>query len=519
MTNLKFLLTNNFKILINRFRGKRQQKTFIGGALTLCLGVVALVSLYSYQAKTIFDGLGKSGLNDLCIFHAFIITLSVMIIVGVMRVSGKPVDSDKDLLMSLPIKKSEIVASKIINYYLYDLFFSALLLLPYIVLYQVNTSFSAYITIIGLLIILILPLLSVGISCIMNFIINRLFNRMKSGVLIKSFISVLIYIIVMSLMLLKTFGYGKVQANTMEEYFSDRFFSNMFLKFLINRSFTSGLLAILTCVLPFIIGICLFYEDYGKTFSKFTAKKKTVNFEKGKSEFGILLKKEIMSYLYTPAWVVNSVIGPIFVVAIGILISIGQFDKIFNIYGDINTKVLLAILILAINFMNSTSIISCCSISLEGKNVWLLKSSPINENLLFLSKVMTHIIISMPSTLFSSILIIIKLKASIAESLLFIGICCVFVLVCAVSGVFINLIFPQLDYSDETKVIKQSMSSLVFIFSGIIIALIPLILYLILDLSVINLGVITLCTYLIILFGVTFALFTKGKTLFKKLAI
>ena len=178
MSELKILLKNNFNIMLGSLQGKKNRKSNISMFLLLLLGAIGLLSLYSLQAWSMFDGLGSLGLQDVCLFHGLTTALTVMVIIGVMRVAGKTKGSDTELLLSLPLKKINIILSKIVNKYFFDLIFSIILLLPYIVIYQIYSGFSIYITLMGCLVILMLPLLSVGISYICDFIISRLFNKL-----------------------------------------------------------------------------------------------------------------------------------------------------------------------------------------------------------------------------------------------------------------------------------------------------------------------------------------------------
>lgn len=517
MTNFKILIKKNFYELINRFRGRKHKKTFWGGVFTLIAGVLALLALYAYQARTMFVGLGKGGLEDLCLFHAFVITLPVMIIIGVMRVSGKNTDNDKELLLSLPIKKVEIILSKIINRYLYDLFFSVLLLTPFIVFYQVYTKFSLWISIGGGIVIFILPLLSVGISCILDFIIRSIFNRIKNGDILKTILSIFIYIGVMILMLLKTVMYGKVKTSTMEAFFEDRFFSNLFLKFLLSPNLKNSLGVILLCLLPFILGLILYSLTFGKSYSKFRTKNLKLKFNSYKNSFSLLLKKEFLSYLNTPAWVINSIIGPIFILSLGVLTVSGQLDGVLGLLGKKDTILILGVLLILINIMNSTSVISCCSISLEGKNLWILKSSPVNEKELFLAKILTHVFIVIPEVIVSVVLICIKFRVKFMVAVLAIVFCSLFVFINAYGGLLINLLFPQINFQEETNVIKQGMSSLVSIFGGIILAIVPIIIKLLFKISLIKIGLISVFIYLLILILIIIALNKVGRKLFQNL--
>ena len=242
MNKLKILLKNNFNILLGGLQGKKKRMSN-GVAITLiCLLALLILGSYSFQTWQMFEGLGELGLHKVVLFHGIITTLTVLVILGVMRSSADIKHNDNDLLLSLPLTKKEIIISKTIHKYFYDIVFTLLLLSPYIVIYQIKTSFSISITLLGFLLIVILPLTSIGISYICDFIINRLFNRNRYAKLLKSLFTIVIFIGIMALMLIKTFGYGNVQISSMDEYFSDRPISYALLRFILDTDITSIIL-------------------------------------------------------------------------------------------------------------------------------------------------------------------------------------------------------------------------------------------------------------------------------------
>ena len=172
MSNLKILLKNNFNMLLGRLQGKKKREFSSVAIALLIAGSVGLIALYSLQSWGMFVGLGSHGLGKLLVFHGIITTLTTILIIGVMRVTAKTKGSDTDFLLSLPIKKRDIVISKLISEYLFDLFFCVMLLLPFIVMYEITAPvFEINVLIFGIITVLFLPLLSVGISQIMKFII------------------------------------------------------------------------------------------------------------------------------------------------------------------------------------------------------------------------------------------------------------------------------------------------------------------------------------------------------------
>lgn len=518
MSNLKILLKNNFNLLLGRLQGKRKRKSTGVAILLLVLGMVGIFALYSLQAWSMFKGLGGFGLGKLCVFHGIITTLTVMLIIGIMRVTGKAKGNDSDFLLSLPIKKRDIIISKMVNKYLFDLFFSVVLLLPYIVMYEITApTFSAMVLIFGIISVLFLPLLSVGISQIMEFIVIRLFNKIKIGNILKSLIPTAIYIALMVLLLTKTGGYGSVQFDSMEAYFADRWISNQILQFIFDQKLLSILVFAALTLLPITIGTILQISIYGKNFGVYTNKQKDVTLKKEQKPFRHLLKKEIINYFTTPAYLVNTIIGPILIVVASVVIAVFGTDSILGALGlSFKASDLAFVFAMIINLLISTTSISSVSVSLEGKTIWLLRSLPISANQVFLAKLAIPLILVLPTTLIASIIFGILLSSAISALIIF-GITLLFLLITDIAGIMINLWFPKLNWENETQVVKQSLSVLLSMVLNGVLALVPVAIYLIFKLDIWIVALIGVGFYVAMFVLFTTLLFTKGKKIFYKL--
>ena len=518
MTNLKILLKNNFNMLLGRLQGKKKRASTSVAILLLVLGIVGLLALYSLQAWSMFEGLGKLGLGKLCMFHAIITTTTVLLIIGIMRVTGKTKGNDADFLLSLPIKKRDIIISKLINKYLFDLFFSVLMLLPYIVMYEITApTFSTAVLIFGLVSVLILPLMSVGISCIMEFVVVRLFNRIKAGNVLKSLVPTAIYIALLVLMLIKTSNYGNVKFETMEAYFADRWLSNQILTFIFDQTLVSILVFVGITVIPAFVGTLLYINIYGKNFGVYVNKKGKTELAKAQKPFNHLLKKEVKLYFTTPAYLVNTIIGPILIVVFSIVVAAFGPSGILSSLGlPISFVDMSYILALVVNFCIATTCISCVSISLEGKTLWFLHSLPISPSQVFVSKLFTSIIVVLPAIAVSSIIFGIVL-GSVVSGLVIFGISLLFLLLNDVSGLVINLWLPKMNWETEVQVVKQSLSVLLAMVFNMVVVALPVAIYLIFKIDLGLTALITASIYLALLAVFACLLFTTGKKLFAKL--
>ena len=163
-------------------------------------------------------------------------------------------------------------------------------------------------------------------------------------------------------------------------------------------------------------------------------------------------------------------------------------------------------------------VLSCTtnsSISLEGKNLWILKSLPINIKDIFISKVMVNLTILLPTLLVSSIILTYIAKLSIIQfiALLFTPVMYAFFI--SGFGLLINLFFPDFNWTNEVKVIKQSIAVLASLAVGMLVAMGPLFIKTDMNKTLYSflIGVIVFILTLILYY----ILFNKGKRIFKSL--
>lgn len=522
MRELGILIKNNYYMLLGSIQGKKHRKSTVYASTLLILGIVALVALYTYEANSMFVGLGKqNGLYNLVFFHGILTSVCIAVVIGVMRISAKSKTNDTDILLSLPIKKIYIVLAKTINKYVFDFFFESLLFTPYYILYLVYTGFNVQTLLICIEINFTLPLFSVGLSYVLNFLVERICAKLKSGNFIKSIFTSIIFILVLALLLLKTSFYGTVTETNMENYFSDRFFSNTILQMILTHNIKYLVIYLCLTIGTFTLGVTLFSINYGKTFASFHSKSTTFKFNEPKSMFKNLYKKELNTYLSTPAYITNTIIGPALMLVFSILLAslgISGIESMFGISIE-NKTILTAILTLLFCVMTASTVISSCSISLESHNLWIIKSSPIDEIHLINAKALLHISIMFPAILISAIICTLSLSLPFTGFIIMTTLPLLLTAVIAYGGLLINIWLPNLDWDDETKVVKQSLSVLITMIFSLIISLLPLLMILIFDNITLSILYISAYSIYIILLGlVQFVLFTKGIKQFRKLA-
>jgi ABC-2 type transport system permease protein len=159
------------------------------------------------------------------------------------------------------------------------------------------------------------------------------------------------------------------------------------------------------------------------------------------------------------------------------------------------------------------------SVSLEGKQLWILKAHPVRTQDIFWSKYMLNILLMTPALIVSVIIIGIRLQMPILDVLGFIVLVSILSVLISIVGLIINLSFPRFDWDSETSVVKQSMSVVLSMLVGFVLACIPFILFFTM-LQKFGFG--GFCVLCIVVYGILSAasylyLQTKGKKLFEAL--
>ena len=151
--------------------------------------------------------------------------------------------------------------------------------------------------------------------------------------------------------------------------------------------------------------------------------------------------------------------------------------------------------------------ITSSMISLESKSINILKSLPIKPIEIIIYKVLAALVIMLPCILIGDLIIFIKFKFKLTSIILLLISSIILPLLSELIGIYANLKYPKLDATNDTEIVKQSMSSTISVFSGIgIIGITIVLLYYLVKkglsnnlVILITLGIFTLITILLLI--------------------
>lgn len=433
---------------------------------------------------------------------------------------------DIEMLGSLPIKDSTILKSKLIMIILSNYLYSFLFMIIPAIVYFIKVK-PSFIFILNLLVMFVMtPLIPIIIASIIAYFLGKVSakSKYKNTLLIIGSLVIVLFIIVLSYNM-EYLMEGIVNKSSSIIEMTKNIYppAYYFVDGLKNNNFISVIVFVLISVIPFIIFVSIFSKDFRRINSKMNESYKIEGYNikelKESSVVKTLLKKEFKRYFSSYSYVLNTIIGPVILGALAIwVVLLGQEKLSLILQLSSSTDIFNMQITLIIIFCIMLSCTTNSSISLEGKNIWILKSSPISEIDIFKSKVYMNLLLILPMSLISLLIIAIKLKFTLKYTFIMsimIILCSIFI---SLYGLYINLMYPKLDFINDIEIVKRSLSTMITIFSAMAYIGIAIGLYYILKINNFN-NFLIIVTFIIgiVDFILLKLIKTKGIVMFKRI--
>lgn len=507
MRNIFLLVKNYFLCGVGSLRGKKSK-------LKSSMGIVAITALYfAFFGLLLFSQIqsvkvyAQIDQQKIVLGLGFLMGIFLAVVFALQKVTGGQRANDAELLLAMPFKKSEIMVAKAVSRYLFNFVLVFLVVVPNIIAYMIYTPFTVVALLGNLLMLLMIPLFAVGLSYIVDFVMAFCFANSRYGNVIKAILTLLVLI---AAVVIYEYIILNIEFGTM----------NWLIDGIITFNPIFMLVVIAVALGVFLCGVWLF----SFTLSHETRSGKTKSFmltSKRTTPFKSLFKNEVNRYLNSTALMINTLIGPIGILAltIWVLFDRGQTMGVIGASLGMPDSSAYLFITLVYSILVVMTYPAAFSISLEGKQFWVLKSMPIKTSTILLAKALFNVVLIAPITLVCTIIVAIVMKLSLALILTILLVPILLNLLVSFGGLFINLLFPKFEFESEAAVVKQSISGIVVMFGGMIAVVLLAILYFKL-LSILPLTVALLIPILILL-AVNAVLIvltmTVGRRIFNKL--
>ena len=408
------LLSVRFRAMLAAFTAQARQKKKKSKGMMVLFGV-----LYVYVAVVIagvmcmmFGNLAgpyhQAGLDWLYFSMAGLMGLAFSVFGGVFMTQNQLYDAkDNDLLLSMPIPPRYILMSRMIPLLGLDLVFCGIVMVPAFVMYAIAAGFNGVNLLLQLVGMLGVCFLSQAICCLLgwglHWLLCRVNKSLASVIYMIAFLGIYfsLYSRAGSIMNAMALG-GESIGNALKSWVWPLYALGM------------GSMGSIIYLAAFLVicAVCFgaVYWLLSKTFLRAatfrrSGKRRALDMSgvKTGSAAQAIVGKEWRHFLGSPVYLTNVGLGVIMTFALtvaGVLFRgklMAVMEEMTRQGLDIRAYLPLVICVL-LGFLVSMMFFSAPSVSLEGKNLWILRSMPVSSREILAAKLRFHLLLSTPVT-------------------------------------------------------------------------------------------------------------------------
>ncbi len=468
---VKALLRARFLQLFHALlRSGRKGKRRTGGGLVL----YALLMLY---VLGIFCWLFGHMANTLCIplyqleldwfyFAMMALTALMLGVVGSIFSTKSQLFEAKDneMLLAMPIPPKWILLSRMVVLYVQALVMILVVMVPTAVVWQVQIGMTAAGWLFFTLSMVLLPLVSLVLSCLLGWAVALLTARMAK----KNIATV-----VLSLIFMAAYFYGYTQINTLLQTLianSEAVAQTVqkvlypFYQFGLGcLGNPAGFLLFALCALAaFGIVYGLLSHSFAAIVTTNRGGKKIRYRERALKVSSVdraLLRRELVRLWSIPSYLLNGCMGSLMIV-IGTVYLIIKGETVSLLVDSMPELRMLGVALgcLLLLFLVGLNYLTCSSVSLDGKTLWLAQSLPVTPWQILRAKLRMSYLITMPPTVLACVVLTCVIRPGVVGTVLLFGISLVYCVFHGMAGLVLNVKMPRLDWESEAYAIKNSGS-------------------------------------------------------------
>ncbi|MBO4377633.1 MAG: hypothetical protein J5889_01625 [Clostridia bacterium] len=387
--------------------------------------------------------------------------------------SGLYLAKDNDLLLSLPIPVRTIMTARLLNVYLLGTMYLATVLIPALIVYWAVAGLIASRLICGILLFVSVSFVVLLLSCVLGWVVARISLKLRN----KSFVTVAASLVFVGAYYFFYFKAADVVRDIIANavVYGEKIKGAAYGVYMFGRIGEGDWLATLIFVAVTGILFALVWYFMTRSFLNIAtasgAIKKTRYVEKPvreKSIFGALLSKELGRFTASPNYMLNCGLSTILIPGAGILLLIKGREICEMLESVLASRpgavpVLIATILCMLTSMND---MAAPSVSLEGKNLWILQSLPVIPKMALRAKASLQMLLTGIPVIFAAICAAVILPVSPALRALVIVTPLAYTVFMAMYDLTIGVKMPLLTWTNEIAPIKQSGAVGIVIFTS-----------------------------------------------------
>lgn len=437
---------------------------------------------------------------------------------------------DFDLLVSMPIKPHWIVANKLVSLMVMNYIYFGVFYIPSALSYGILAHPPFYFYFLALIIFIVGPLLVATVCGMFAYVFGLLLSKTKHKSIFASIASILLLLAIFAgsayasnrMQHMDSEEEMRVFATQLESIMQNIYYPTKFASLGLQGHMGYFFLFLGISIVPFILYILFVGKFFVKANSRSKISHTQAHYKLKEQATNkpiiSLFKKEVKRFFGSTTYSMNVLIGPILSIIIFLMMFFTNGLDASLEAGELNEMAAL-IFIGPITYMMGFYPSTSCSISLEGKNMWLIKTAPLKTKDIFIAKMLLYIVICLPFILVDCILFSVLTSFNILSKVMFFICSPIFAVLYAAEGLWTNTISPKFNWDNEVQVIKQGTALISMLVTAGITAMIYI------PSIVLSFVFPNLCIVFVTIFGVIammialILLFTDGMKRFEKISL
>ena len=434
---------------INDLCGNNKQKRYIA-VLFIVMIVYMAINIGSFSVTTTINLMHAElveyvyasllSLTSIVLITLLLFTLNALLFEG----------NDYEMLQSLPVSQRDIIASKLLIVYIFSFCFACVMMLPGMVVHVLSTH--AYIQFVfGIVSLVFVPVMPIAIAIIFGVGILYVASFAKHTTVLKILLSVLLFIgLMIGIYLLQSVdGLSTVMGLQMLRIYPP---SLIFLKS-----------NILYACMSFVVSMLIFYMLTWKyeVLHKLSTKHRVIYHDatfKHHSVFHALYQKELKRFFGSYLAVINQGFGVIMLVTGSVLLVLVPPTILFSMLKVSQIPVNVVDYIpLVIAGMLAFTFPSASSLSLEGKNLWIIQTAPIKMKDIIFSKISVTLSLHLIGYVCAIIAVFLRFSLSVEQMITVLLIPLAYSIFTAILGFALDYRFANYSWDNEVVPIKQNL--------------------------------------------------------------
>ncbi|MFA6800762.1 MAG: hypothetical protein WCR19_01485, partial [Acholeplasmataceae bacterium] len=461
-----------------QINGSKAKK--IGISIALIYALIVTVGGFGF----LFFNLAQllSSMNQMETMISFLATYSLMIpiIMTLFRASGTLFFyKDYEILAALPIKSKTVLGAKLTIMFLWMYVTNIVFVVPILFSYFYFAGFD----IVGLLIYLVAsivyPLVPIVILTFISLGIGYIATKFNFGKIIQI---ILLFVLFFGI-LYAQFSISAAEQNPLTGQIDTIAGISKYyppIRWFQDAIYSHDWLSLLYLLLSHLAIFALFFLSIEKLSLKLnqTGIQKHVNKKVKMTKIAqssvtkILIKKEFKKILSIPVYAINAGFGIVLLLVLSIAsLFFNDLSEILATFELANIESFIVVS-LVIGFVLALAYTPAITLSLEGKNFWILKSLPIKASQVMTAKIYFNILLFFPAIAVSIIFFSIAFGFSFIQVIVTLLLSFSLLSLISVVNSIVNLYFPKFDFKNEVEIVKQSAGALIGMLVGMSIVVV-----------------------------------------------